>query len=295
MCFQRRCFRQNLFVIPHFSGFQRPSAETVRIACRLFSRNPVLAILRPLWYTWAIVTEACAAEIINNREQRLAQRIGDYLAAGADSARLAVGYLFLDGLAPLRGQIERLPTVEILIGNVVNRLTEEQVREEAAARRRGGDAGVREQEDVAAALRETHGRAAVETALNLRETLAALDRTAEMQALLLTLAECVARGSLKVRLYTEGRIHAKAALIGYPPGCGPSIAVVGSSNLTLGGDGHPTELNVALSDARSVAALEQWYGQLWDVSQDFHRELFAELGQSWAFEAAALDAAPSLR
>lgn len=241
------------------------------------------------------MTEVCLAEIINNREQRLAKRVGDYLGAGAASARLAVGYLFLDGLVPLRAQIERLDTVEILIGNVVNRLTEEQVREEAAQRRRGGDAGVREQEDVAATLRETHDRATAETALNLRETLAALDRTPEMQALLLTLAECVARGSLKVRLYTEGRIHAKVALIGYPPGIGPSVAVVGSSNLTLGGDGHPTELNVALSDAQSVAALEQWYGQLWDVSQDFHRELFAELGQSWAFETAAFEADPSLR
>ncbi len=241
------------------------------------------------------MTQVCFSEIINNREQRLAQRVRDYLGAGAASARLVVGYLFLDGLVPLRAQIERLQTVEILVGNVVNRLTEEQVREEAAARRRGGDTEVREQEDVAATLRETHDRATAETALNLRETLAALDRTPEMQALLLTLAECVARGSLKVRLYTEGRIHAKLALIGYPPGSGPSVAVVGSSNLTLGGEGHPTELNVALTDAQSVAALEQWYRQLWDVSQDFHRELFTELGQSWAFEAAAFEAAPSLR
>ncbi len=231
------------------------------------------------------MTEEGFAEILDSREQRLAERVGDYLHAGATTARLAVGYLFLDGLVPLRAQLAGLETLEILIGNVVNRLTEEQVREEAALRR-GGDAGVREQEDVAATLRETHDRATVETALNLRETLAALDRTPEMQALLLTLAECVARGSLKMRLYTEGRIQAKLALISYPPGFGPGVAIFGSSNLTLGGEAHPTELNVALSDARSVAALEQWFGQLWDVSQDFHRELFTELGQSWAFEAA---------
>ncbi len=234
-----------------------------------------------VWYTCSIV-----AQIIDNREPRLVHRVGDYLGAGATSAKLAVGYLFLDGLVPLRAQIAQMETVEILIGNVVNRLTEEQVREEASLRRRGGDAGVREQEDVAASLRETHDRAMVETALNLRETLAALDRTAEVQALLLTLAEAVARGSLKMRLYTEGRIHAKVALIGYPSGCGPNVAVVGSSNLTLGGAAQPTELNVALSDPAGVQALEQWYQRLWDVSQDFHRELFTELGQSWAFETA---------
>ena len=223
--------------------------------------------------------------IIDNRERRLALQVRDYLEAGAVRARFAVGYLFLDGLVPLQAQIERMDSLEILIGNVVNRLTHEQVREEAAARRRGGETWMRPQEDVVAALRDTHDRAAAETALNLRETLAALDKTEEMQALLLTLAECVARGSLKVRLYTHGRIHAKVALVEYPSGhaAAPGLAVVGSSNLTLGGEAHPTELNVALTDAESVQALEQWYGQLWEVSQDFHRELFTELGQSWAF------------
>ena len=226
------------------------------------------------------------AEIIDNREQRLAERVAGFLAAGASGARLAVGYLFLDGLLPLQEHFARLDSVEILIGNVVNRLTQEQVREESASRRRGGEAEVRGQEDVAATLRETHDRATVETALNLRETLAALDRTPEMQTLLLTLAGCVARGSLKVRLYTAGRIHAKVTIVEYPLGAPPSVAIVGTSNLTLGGEAHPTELNVALTDTESVEALEEWYRQLWEISSDFHRELFAELGQSWAFDTA---------
>ena len=224
--------------------------------------------------------------IIDNREQRLALRVRDYLEAGAIGARLAVGYLFLDGLAPLRAQIERLDSLEILIGNVVNRLTEEQVREEATARQRGGEDWVRDQEDVAATLRESHDLAAAETALSLRKTLEALPRTEENQALLLTLARQVAQGSLRVRLYTQGRIHAKVTLVEYPKGHpdAPGLAVVGSSNLTLGREGHPTELNVALRDAESLASLEAWYERLWDVSQDFHRVLFDELGQCWAFQ-----------
>ena len=223
--------------------------------------------------------------IIDNRGQRLALCVRDHLEAGAVGARLAVGYLFLEGLSPLRAQIERLDSLEILIGNVVNRLTEEQVREESAARARGGEAWVRGGEDVAATLRESHDRAAAETALNLRATLAALPRTAENQAILLTLARRVAQGNLRVRLYTRGRIHAKVALLEYPAGHGgaPGVAIVGSSNLTLGGEAHPTELNVVLRDGDSLAALASWFGRLWDVSQDFHRELFDELGQCWAF------------
>ena len=227
------------------------------------------------------------SEIINNQEQRLALRVRDYLDAGADSARLAVGYLFLDGLVPLRAQIEALGCLEVLIGNVVSRLTDEQVREEAAGRQRGGEEWVSPQKDVAATPREAHDRATAETALTLRATLAALDRTPEMRALLLCLAKGVARGSIKVRLYTQGRIHAKVALIGYPPGHpkAPGVAVAGSSNLTLGGEAHPTELNIALSDAESFREMEHWYAGLWDASQDFQRELFTELGQCWALQA----------
>ena len=226
---------------------------------------------------------------MDTQGQRLADKMNELLV-GATSARFAVGYLFLDGLVPLRDRLETLDTTEILIGNVVNRLTEEQTREEAEARVRGGEDWVREQEDMAATLRAERDRAAAETALNLRRTVAALPQTPEMRALILTLAGRIADGGLKVRLYTEGRIHAKLALVGYPirrQDGQPTreqahLAVVGSSNLTLGSPVHPTELNVVVRDPGSVQALSRWYQGLWDASQDFHRELFDELGQSWA-------------
>lgn len=221
--------------------------------------------------------------IIDNQQPSLALRVRDHMDAGARGARLAVGYLFLGGLAPLRAQIERLDSVEILIGNVVNRLTVEQVLEEAGWAR-GGGSEVRGREDVAATLRDSHDRAAAETALNLRATLAALPPSAENRALLVALARRVAQGHLRVRLYTSGRIHAKVTLLEYPEGHpeAPGVAIVGSSNLTLGGEVHPTELNVVVRDAESLVALDLWFGRLWGGSQDFHRELFDELGRSWA-------------
>ena len=223
------------------------------------------------------------ADVIDNRERRLVDRVRELLD-GAASARFAVGYLFLDGLAPLCARVEQVRDLELLIGNVVNRLTEEQMREQAEERTRGGEDLVQAQADVAATLRAAHDRAAAETALNLRHTLADLPRTPEMRALLLTLASRIADGGLKARLYTQGRIHAKLALIGYGGGGedGGEVAVVGSSNLTLGAAGHPTELNVVVRDPESVHALDRWYQGLWSASQDFHRELFDELCRSWA-------------
>lgn len=236
-------------------------------------------------------------DVIDNRRLRLADSIRALLGDGAVSARFAVGYLFLDGLAPLRDRIAALDEVHILIGNVVNRLTEEQVQEELAAHPAPIDAHVREQEDFTATLREAHARAARVTALNLRRTLQEMTPTAEARALLLTLARRIADGGLKVRLYTHGRMHAKIALIDYAPGSAAPlrIAVVGSSNLTLGAPAHPTEMNVVVRDPHSTQALAQWYQGLWDQSQDFHRELFDELGQCWALQPPAAAESRQLR
>jgi len=233
------------------------------------------------------------SEVLDMGADALTRRVREALEAGAASARFAVGYLFLDGLTPLRAGLAATPSVDILIGNVVNRLTEEQVLEEAGARERGGT--VKGGEDVAATLRDSHDRAAAETALNLRQTIDALPRTEASRALLLTLAGMVADRRLRVRLYTHGRIHSKVALVTCPPGRAGSVslAIVGSSNLTMRGGAHPTELNVVLTDCDSLADLEAWYGRLWDVSQDFHRELFDELGVCWALSSAgAADATP---
>ncbi len=225
-----------------------------------------------------------ASDIIDNRHDRLVDRVRDLLAEGASVARFAVGYLFLDGLTPLVAQIGRLEEVQFLIGNVVNRLTEEQVREDSEARQRDEDAPpqlqVRDQENLVAGLREAHARAAAVTALNLRRTIEEMPRSRDSQALLLTLARRIADGSLKVRFYAQGRIHAKLALIEYPDA--RRVAIVGSSNLTLGGNANPAEMNVLVRDGKSVGALAAWYQNLWDASQDFHRELFEELGQCWA-------------
>lgn len=217
------------------------------------------------------------SDVIDNRRIRLAERVRQLLAEGACAGRFAVGYFFLDGLVPLREELARLDDVQILIGNVVNRLTDEQVREEADTRLHD-DRGVTEGFTVT--VRESHARVAAMTALNLRRTLEELPRDSEHQALLLTLAARIADGGLKVRLFTAGRLHAKLALIRYPDG--RHIGIVGSSNLTLGSAAHSTEMNVIVRDRESLVDLEEWYQGLWDAAQDFHRELFEELTQCWA-------------
>ena len=76
---------------------------------------------------------------------------------------------------------------------------------------------------------------------------------------------------LLVRVYTKGRLHAKAYIFDYR-GDGryeKGAAIVGSSNLTLSGLNHNTELNVVVQGNANHAELCRWFDALWDEAEDF--------------------------
>jgi hypothetical protein len=204
------------------------------------------------------------------------------LCVGARTMSLAVGYLFVEGLGPLLPQLETLERVELLIGNVVNRLTEEQMREEQAQRTETPS----DDTMFAHLLREERDRAALETALNIRRTLEAMPRTEENGNLLLALAALIAEGRLLVRLLTSRRLHAKVALTTYPDtdARAPGIGIVGSSNITLPPSqtvAAPADLDVQVEGAANITRLKDWFGAHWAEGQDFQKELFEELGRAW--------------
>jgi hypothetical protein len=97
---------------------------------------------------------------------------------------------------------------------------------------------------------------------------------------------------LKVRVYTKGRLHAKAYICNYGKVFDPSgkevarhekgIAVVGSSNLTLAGLTHNTELNVIVQGNQNHQELVFWFDDLWKEAQEFDETLMQELKESWA-------------
>ena len=102
---------------------------------------------------------------------------------------------------------------------------------------------------------------------------------------------------LKVRVYTKGRLHAKAYIFDYsnPTRGNAGVAIVGSSNLTLSGIQSNTELNVVVYDNASNpndpasgnhGKLTAWFDELWDESQDFEDYLMRELQASWAVQLA---------
>jgi len=226
-------------------------------------------------------------DIIDNRTVTLLDELKRRFPHSGQ-AKFAVGYFFLSGLEPLRDDLYNLTELRLLIGNTTNRATIEQISE-----------GYRRLQPVQEALeaerypnRSEIGDTIRATTANVRDAVALMEQSDDGEALVTTLVRLIQDGRLKVRVYTRGRLHAKAYIFDYAPSYNadgsmrpsidPGVAIVGSSNFTLSGINHNTELNVVVHGAENHAQLTRWFDDLWDESADFDRALMEELRQSWA-------------
>ncbi len=228
-----------------------------------------------------------AHDIIDNRNEKLVHHINRILSS-TEFGRFAVGYFFLSGFTSIAEKLSGVKELRLLIGNTTNRETLEQLAE-----------GYRRLELVADALEDdqypkrTEVKKMVgETAQNIRTSMELMDQTDEGEALVRILVRMIEEKRLKVRVYTKGRLHAKAYIFDYGKVFDESgkpvdrhekgIAVVGSSNLTLSGVTHNTELNVIVQGNSNHAELVRWFDKLWNESQDFDETLMQEMKESWA-------------
>lgn len=225
-------------------------------------------------------------DVIDNRNQLLIDHIRRILPT-TEAAKFAVGYFFLSGLESVADVLENTDELRLLIGNTSSRQTIEQIAEGYRRLEQVRNAA----EDVAYPRRVEMKRAAEATADNIGHTAELMDQTDEAEHLASTLIRLIETERLHVRVYTKGRLHAKAYIFDYGPIYDAQgrlqpreengIAVVGSSNFTLSGVTTNTELNVVVHGNDNHAALTAWFEELWGEAQDFEAELMHELQQSW--------------
>jgi superfamily II DNA or RNA helicase len=228
-------------------------------------------------------------DIIDNRKEILVDHINQILSS-TDSARFAVGYFFLSGLTSIANKLKGVKELRLLIGNTTNRETLEQLAEGYRRLELVKD----KVEEQSYPKRAEARQMATETAENVRSSMELMDQTDEGETLVKEMVRMIEDKRLKVRVYTKGRLHAKAYIFDYGTlfdGNGKpverhekGIAIVGSSNLTLSGVTHNTELNVIVQGNDNHAELVRWFDELWslDNSQDFDEVLMHEMKQSWA-------------
>ena len=226
-------------------------------------------------------------DIIDNRTEKLIDHLNQILGT-SERARFAVGYLFLSGLTSVAKRLLNLNELRLLIGNTTNKETVELLAEGYKRL----DLAAEEIEKQVYPKRAEAGKMAEDTAGNLRNAVEWMDQTDEAQELIAGLIRMIEEKRLKVRVYTKGRLHAKAYICDYGKVFDlvgkqidrheKGIAVVGSSNLTLAGLTHNTELNVVVQGNQNHAELVRWFDDLWKEAQEFDETLMTELKASWA-------------
>ncbi len=218
-------------------------------------------------------------DIIDNRNEILVEHINRILPS-CESAKFAIGYFYLSGFEAICENLSKVKELRLLIGNTTNRETLEQIAEgyrrlELAQSRIDSDKFPKSTE------RKQMLKGAAE---DLRSSLELLDQTDESERLVASLLEMIEQGRLKVRVYTKGRLHAKAYIFDYRQDgrYEKGIAITGSSNFTLSGLSHNTELNVIVHGKENHKDLTEWFEEIWKESEDFDETLMREMKSSWA-------------
>jgi superfamily II DNA/RNA helicase len=229
------------------------------------------------------------SDILDNRtpDRSLAPRIRTILQS-SQMARFAVGYFFLSGFEAIADSLDGVDEIRLLIGNTSNQQTIEQLAE-----------GYHRLEMVSEVLEKQAYPKRIDantwaeaTAKNIRQGIEVMDQTDAGERLLVTLVQMIEQKRLKVKIFTKGRLHAKAYIFSYGqvydlfskpiPRSEHSVAIVGSSNLSLSGVAHNTELNVTVHGNDNHAELVSWFDTLWGEAEDFDAALMREMQQSWA-------------
>ena len=187
----------------------------------------------------------------------LLKRLKEMLASSA-RADIAVGYFFMSGFEAVAEDLSKLLKVRILVGR-----TDQQVLEEVAAGLQQASALRDRLQMDTLVQRRQRAPLAQQAVDHIRDGVSMLPQEQGTEAAVKALRDLVADGKVEVRTYLRSPLHAKAYLYWYDNHAEPGVAVVGSSNLTLTGFEGNTELNVRGSGDAEMAALKEWFDDLW--------------------------------
>lgn len=227
------------------------------------------------------------SDIIDNRRSFLKDEINSVLKA-TEEAKFAVGYLFLSGFNEIINNISHLKELKLIIGGVSNTKTLEEIAEGVARRDELEEAAERLKYQKPAEKKEI-----INTVMTkIGRSIGGLEQSGENENMLLSLKDLIASGKVKVKLYTKQRLHSKAYLFKYKKESAEQtrsegIAIVGSSNLTLSGFKHSTELNVIVRGNENFKELDSWFESIWnnkDECVDFNDKFLSSIDESWALK-----------
>ncbi len=214
------------------------------------------------------------SRIFDNISEKLLTALQNTMQS-ADRADFCVGYFNLRGWRLLQSDIEQLSGSDegccrVLIG--MNPTPREELREYLSLK-------ARKSVDLQQVMRRK--RRIVE---DLRRQLAFGAPNNEDEQGLRELVRQLRSGKLTVKLFLGYPLHAKLYLIHKGDYNTPTLAFLGSSNLTLAGLSKQGELNTEISDYDACQKLKSWFEERWDDRWcvDITTDLIEVIENSWA-------------
>ena len=224
------------------------------------------------------------SDIIDNRSLNLKDEINDKLS-GSERIKFAVGYLYLSGFYQIADKLEELKEAKLLIGSNLNKeLTE------ALAETLSGDEEIEQAYKSSSLQRPSDkGKIKDKIASSIVSNVQALPHTIARQKEISKLVHLVKTNKVKIKVYTKHPLHAKAYIFKYKvdiakASASEGIGIVGSSNLTMSGFYHNTELNTYVRGQKNYEELNVWFDKLWEEAVSFEGALENLLEESWALK-----------
>ena len=216
--------------------------------------------------------------VIDNRETYLKDELLRILPK-TENASIAVGYFFISGLAAVIRPMEDVNKIRLLISNTTDKDTAETLI-----------ASFHNIREVGVAIDETkfvnndRKKSVITNSKDsTQQLLEHMGQTVDDKAVIESLMRMMASGQIEVRVYPKEKLHAKAYIFepkdkDFTQGLG----IVGSSNLSLAGISHNSELNLKTYNPADINQLLKWFDELWDEGLEFTDDFNLMLKKSWA-------------
>lgn len=220
--------------------------------------------------------------IIDNEKTVFLDELRKFLPH-TERASIAVGYFFISGFAEIMDSLGRLEksgdpdhVLRLIISPTTDRPTAEAMLEANESR-----------QDV----EREHARGLpVEESIQkakdgVRRTLEHMPQSERDGRAVQRLISMIRKGKVKIKVYTQDRLHAKAYIFELDAGqTTREVAIVGSSNLSISGIREHAELNMQTTHAGDHNELLEWFDRHWDdpSCQEFTEEVAVILESSWA-------------
>ena len=200
-----------------------------------------------------------------------------------ESADFALGYFFISGFNVIIEPIKKLKKLRLLISNTTNQQTAEALIAGFKTVR-----SIKKELDDQKYPNQTKKELLKKDANeNVTKSLELMEQTSDDHNVVNQLIEMMKNKKIEVRIYSKEKLHAKAYLFENKEETKLATdqrgtGIVGSSNLSLAGIQHSSELNLRTSHQADYERLKEWFEELWKEGLEYTEEFDIILQNSWA-------------